>query len=103
MVGFHLGQAYRNHVDISLAGDRMRGLAAEAAGHLVASGARASARGDVPAAAALLERALGLMPVGAPQRTQAETLFGATLLEVVRLAEAAQQSEEVVPAARHVG
>ena len=103
IVGYHLEQGYRNHVDIGIADERMRALAAEAAGHLIASGARASARGDVRAAAGLLERALGLMPAGTPRRAEAQTLLGATLMEAGRLPEAERQLAEAEAVARQSG
>ena len=63
IVGYHLEQGYRNRIDVGIADERMRELAAEAARHLIASGARASARGEVRAAVELLERALSLQPL----------------------------------------
>ena len=103
IVGYHLEQAYRSHVEVGIADDRMRSLAAEAAGHLFASGARAGARGDVRAAAGLLERALSLMPAGAPGRAVAQTLLGATLMEAGRLVEAETELDEAEAAARDSG
>ncbi len=50
--------------------DRGVALAERAAGHLIASGARANARGDARAAANLLERAASLLPVDDPRRVR---------------------------------
>ena len=68
LIGYHLEQAYRQRIEVGLPDARAMALAGEAAGRLTACGARASARGDVPAAANLLSRALAILPPGAPHR-----------------------------------
>jgi class 3 adenylate cyclase/tetratricopeptide (TPR) repeat protein len=88
LLGYHLEQAYREHIDVALPDERAFRIAGEAAGHLTSSGARASARGDLPAAANLLTRALALLPPGVPQRPDVQLLLGATLLELARWEEA---------------
>jgi class 3 adenylate cyclase/tetratricopeptide (TPR) repeat protein len=59
ILGYHLEQAYRYHAEL---GELHEALAARAAGHLGASGARAAARADHHAAANLLDRAIRLLP-----------------------------------------
>jgi class 3 adenylate cyclase/tetratricopeptide (TPR) repeat protein len=62
IVGYHLEQAYRYVVELGPPGERAQALAERAAERLAASGRRAHARGDTPAAANLLERATALLP-----------------------------------------
>ena len=62
IVGYHLEQAFRCREEIAPASGRTRELASAAAELLAASGRRAFARDDMPAAANLLERALALVP-----------------------------------------
>ncbi len=78
-------------------------LAGEAAGRLAASGVRASARGFLPAAANLLERALALRPPSAPQRPDMQMFLGATLLEQGRFDEADRHLALAEEAARQTG
>jgi tetratricopeptide (TPR) repeat protein len=62
IVGYHLEQAYRSVAELGPVDDQARALAERAAERLGASGRRAYARGDGPAAVNLLERAIGLLP-----------------------------------------
>jgi predicted ATPase/class 3 adenylate cyclase len=61
IVGYHLEQAYRSLSELGPAGERAQALAEDAAERLAASGRRAHARGDMHAAANLLERASALL------------------------------------------
>jgi tetratricopeptide (TPR) repeat protein len=103
LVGYHLEQAYRQRIEVGLPDERAMRLAGEAAGRLAASGGRASARGDIPAAANLLQRALALLPPTAPQRTDVQVFFGATLLEQGRLVDADEHLAEAEESARATG
>src|SRR4051794_7793141 len=60
IIGYHLEQAFRCRAELGPLDDYARDLAARAAGHQAAAGRRAFARGDMRAAANLLERAVGL-------------------------------------------
>jgi class 3 adenylate cyclase/tetratricopeptide (TPR) repeat protein len=60
IVGYHLEQACRYREELGEWSPRRQRLAAQAARHLASAGSRASGRGDMPAAANLLERALAL-------------------------------------------
>ena len=60
-IGYHLEQANRWVVELGPADERAISLAARAAASLAASGKRAYARGDGPAAANLLERSIALL------------------------------------------
>src|SRR5262249_22158053 len=90
-------------IDVGLPDERALRLAGEAASHLAASGGRASAHGDVPAAANLLQRALVLLPPNAPQRTDVQLFLGATLLEQGQLEDADEHLEDAEESARQTG
>ncbi len=64
IVGYHLEQANRLRVELELKDERTGALAARAGEALAVAGRRASDRGDAPAAAALLKRALALTSDG---------------------------------------
>jgi class 3 adenylate cyclase len=61
ILGYHLEQAHRYRVELGLAHDSNGQLGEEAAKRLGSAGLRARARGDLPAAANLLSRAIGLV------------------------------------------
>jgi predicted ATPase len=61
LLGYHLEQAYRYLAELGPLDDHGRNLALRAEERLAAAGRRALARGDMPAAANLLERAAGLL------------------------------------------
>jgi predicted ATPase len=70
VLGFHLEQAYRYHVELGQAGDKVRGLADQATVLLAGAGRRAYARDDVPAAVSLLGRAADLAGSGTSARLE---------------------------------
>jgi class 3 adenylate cyclase/tetratricopeptide (TPR) repeat protein len=57
IIGYHLEQSFRYRAELGPIDDDGRRLGAEASGHLSSAGRRALARGDMPAAATLLQRA----------------------------------------------
>jgi predicted ATPase len=61
ILGYHFEQAYRYRVELGLAAESNGRLGEEAAKRLGSAGLRARARGDLPAAANLLSRAIGLV------------------------------------------
>jgi class 3 adenylate cyclase/tetratricopeptide (TPR) repeat protein len=68
IVGYHLERAFRYREELgALTGDRTE-LGREAARSLGEAGRKALARGDIPAAANLLGRALALLPVDEEER-----------------------------------
>ena len=67
IAGYHLEQARRYLLDIGQPDDRTDRLAAAAADHLIAAGAKARGRGDDAAATTLLSRAALLLPTGSPR------------------------------------
>jgi len=88
IVGYHLEQAVRYRGELGAVDDEVRALARRGAGHLETAGTRAHARGDVPAAVRLLQRAASLLPADDPARARAQTGLGAALLEAGRLDQA---------------
>ncbi|HXV33385.1 MAG TPA: adenylate/guanylate cyclase domain-containing protein [Gaiellaceae bacterium] len=62
ILGYHLEQAHRCLSELGPLDDHGRELGARAAARLSSAGARAFARGDMPAAANLLRRAVTLLP-----------------------------------------
>jgi class 3 adenylate cyclase len=70
ILGYHLERAWGYRVELGMAGDGDRRLAEAAATRLGAAGRRAMARGDLPAAANLLERAIALLADGDPARRE---------------------------------
>jgi class 3 adenylate cyclase/tetratricopeptide (TPR) repeat protein len=69
IIGYHLEQSYRYRTELGPVDDDGRRLGTEASRHLSSAGRRALARGDMPAAANLLQRAAALLggkdPAGA--------------------------------------
>jgi predicted ATPase len=68
--GYHLEQAYLTLTQLGPLDDHGRSLGIRGAGYLSSAGRRALARGDMPAAANLLQRAASLLPFDDPTRPQ---------------------------------
>ena len=82
-LGYHLEQAYAALRDLGQVDERAKALAERASVPLASSGRRAFARGDMPAAANFLTRALALRPGEAdPGRLQLLPDLAFALLEV---------------------
>ena len=81
ILGYHLERAARCRGELSPFDDQAAGLARNAAGWLTAAGQKALARGDMPAAANLLERAASLLPSGDQERHQLLPKLGMALAE----------------------
>jgi class 3 adenylate cyclase/tetratricopeptide (TPR) repeat protein len=62
ILGFHLEQAYRYRTELGVIDAEAISVGERAAEKLASAGRRAAERGDVPAAASLLRRAVGLLP-----------------------------------------
>ena len=69
IIGYHLEQSFRYRAELGPIDDNGRRLGAEASRHLSSAGRRALARGDMPAAATLLQRAAALLGEKDPART----------------------------------
>jgi len=68
VIGYHLEQAYRYRVELGTRDDAAREVGRRGAHRLSAAGRRAFARGDMPAAANLLERGASLLDANDPLR-----------------------------------
>jgi DNA-binding SARP family transcriptional activator/class 3 adenylate cyclase len=98
-IGHHLAEAFRNRAELGLVGERERELATRAATRLGAAARAARLRGDLHAAAHLLERAVSLL--GHDDRARAALLpeLGAALLDAGRLADADRVLAEAIEGA----
>jgi tetratricopeptide (TPR) repeat protein len=85
IIGYHLEQSYKNLVDLGPINDDGRVLGRRAAMHLASAGSRAFARGDMPAAASLLQRATALLDPAEPLRTRLLMDAGEALTEIGEL------------------
>jgi class 3 adenylate cyclase/tetratricopeptide (TPR) repeat protein len=96
ILGYHLELAYRYTLELGPAGDRGRILASSAGSYLCSAGRRAYARGDMPAATNLLERAADLLP---PEHASVSTLLpdlAESLMQTGRSNEAAKAWERLL-------
>ena len=88
IVGYHLEQAYRCRLELGSADDELKALGARASQRLEQAGRRALARGDLPAAIGLLERAASLSADDLSRRAELLPELGAALIAAGRLSEA---------------
>ena len=88
IIGYHLEQAYKSLLDLAPATPNAQALGRRAAASLGAAGRRAFARGDMPAAAALLTRAADLLPSTDETRLEILPELGHALLETGDLSRA---------------
>ncbi len=82
ILGYHLERAFRYREALGPVDPR---LAGEAAQRLGSAGRRALARGDMPAAVNLLERAISLLPEDDPTRSDLSLKLGIALAETGEL------------------
>lgn len=68
IVGYHLEQAYEYRVQLGPLDEAARSLASRGADKLASAGRRALGRGDIGAAAKLLQRAFNVLPPDDPRR-----------------------------------
>ncbi len=90
ILGFHLEQAYRYRLDLGAVDESARGLGRRASQKLAAAGRRALGRGDLPAAASLLQRAVATRGTDDPERHILAPDLGIALMELGEFAEAAR-------------
>ena len=95
ILGYHLEQAHRYLSELGPLDDHGRAVGADGSGRLASAGRRAFARGDVPAAANLLGRAVALLPNDAKDRLELLPEYGEALLQVGRF----ENAQEVLEAA----
>jgi tetratricopeptide (TPR) repeat protein len=103
VLGWHLERAYRFLTELGPADDHGRRVAAAAAAQLAAAGHTATGRGDLPAAANLLERAIALLPVGDRSRLQLLTDLGEVLVLNVETDRAERVLDDALAAAERTG
>jgi len=88
ILGYHLERGYRYMKELGPIDERGRELAARAAARLGSSGRRALARGDIPPAVHLLERAVSLLDDDDPARRDLTLKLGIALAETGQLTRA---------------
>ncbi len=103
IVGYHLERAYRSRLELGSADDALKALGARASQRLEQAGSRALARGDLPAAIGLLERAASLAADDLPRRADLLPELGAALIAAGRLSEADWVLEEARLVAARIG
>ncbi|MFZ1880444.1 MAG: adenylate/guanylate cyclase domain-containing protein [Gaiellaceae bacterium] len=82
ILGYHLEQAHRFLSELAPADDHVRLLGIDAARRLASAGRRAFVRGDMPAAANLLRRALTVLPADAVERFELAPDCGEALMQI---------------------
>src|SRR5262249_18719782 len=102
-VGYHLEQSYRYRTELAPLDDEIRTLGERAAAHLATAAARADDRGDYPAAANLLERALAVGITTLHQRVRAQFDLAQYLGRSGRRSEASALKAEVRDTATRLG
>jgi class 3 adenylate cyclase/tetratricopeptide (TPR) repeat protein len=106
ILGYHLEQAYRSLLELRPMAQSLTVLGRRAAVPLASAGRRAFARGDMPAAAKLLSRAVELLPDDAPERLQLLPQLAFALMETgdfARLQQAVEETSQVATASGDVG
>jgi class 3 adenylate cyclase/tetratricopeptide (TPR) repeat protein len=100
IVGYHLEQAYRYREELDSLDDHTRSLGERAGELLTASGRRALARDDVPAAVNLLDRGAALLPQSGGQRGYALLELAVALMRASAFVAAEDALEEALAVAR---
>jgi tetratricopeptide (TPR) repeat protein len=99
IVGHHLEQSYRYRTELGAVDDDTRALGNRAAERLTPAGHRASARGDLGAAANLLGRAAALLPPESRERIEVMLALVEPLSASMRVAEVRTLLDEAGTAA----
>ena len=99
ILGYHLEQAYRARAELGLVDSATRALAERAAAVLGAAGRRAFARDDMPAAVALLDRAVALANDEDPARLELVRELSVALWSVGEIARAELLLDGLIDAA----
>src|SRR5215216_2588333 len=103
VLGWHLERAHRFLTELGPADAHTGRVAAAAAAQLASAGRTATGRGDLPAAANLLERAIALLPAGDRDRLQLLTDLGEVLILNVETERAQRVLDEALAAAERTG
>ena len=100
ILAYHLEQAFKLREELGKSDEKTQELGAQAVEKLSSGGNRAFARGDMHAAANLLGRAVKLLPIRDPQRTQLSLTLSDALIEIGELKEAGTVIEQVQKVAK---
>jgi class 3 adenylate cyclase/tetratricopeptide (TPR) repeat protein len=103
ILGYHLEQAYRYRVDLGVVDNEARDVAERAAVKLSSAGRRAFGRGDAPAAASLLRRAVDLLDPMDPRRLELVPDLGEAYLTLSRFGEATAELDGALESALAAG
>ena len=104
ILGYHLEQAHRYQAELGPLGEEGRALGRRAAERLFAAGRRAAAvRGDMAAAAILLERASALLPADDATRLRSQPEFASALIETGALVQAEEVLRQAIELAQTTG
>jgi predicted ATPase len=103
ILGYHLEQAHRYLSELGPLDDHGRRLGERAATRLASAGRRAFSRGDMSAAAGLLQRAADLMPFGDSGRLELLPELGEALVETGEFEPAGTFLKEAVDGAEGIG
>jgi class 3 adenylate cyclase len=103
IIGYHLEQSFRYRTELGPVDDQGRAVGERAAGHLGAAGSRAFDRGDMHAAASLLQRAVGLLEPGHADRPRLLLAAGEALGDQGELAAAEEMLDQSRKAAALTG
>jgi class 3 adenylate cyclase/tetratricopeptide (TPR) repeat protein len=103
LIGYHLEQATRYLDELGPRDEKGERLALQAFDKLASAGAKASGRGDMPAAANLLERAIALRPASDPKAIELAVDLAEALREMGEFERARVVVDKAVAAAAPVG
>ena len=103
ILGYHLEQAHRCLAELGPLDEHGRELGARAAARLSSAGGRAFSRGDMPAAANLLRRAVALQPADAAERLRQIPDLAEALMAIGEFAWAETFLDEAVELAQAAG
>ncbi|MGH2554477.1 MAG: ATP-binding protein [Actinomycetota bacterium] len=103
IVGYHLEQAYRYRTELGTMDEETAAVGRRAARRLATPGRRAFARGDMPAAANLITRAIALLPRDDPARLSLLPDLGEALKDIGEFVRAEELLQEAVESAANAG
>ncbi len=98
--GYHLEQAYRYLSELGTIDEHARRVGIRASEKLSSAGRRAQARGDMPAAASLLRRAVSTRSLSDPDRLAILPDLGESLMELGEFEDAERVLKEAIAGAR---
>ena len=102
ILGYHLEQAYQYRTSLGVVDEEARSVAERAAEKLSSAGQRAYARGDVPAAASLLRRAVTLLEPTDRRRFDLVSDLGEALLTLSRIPESVDELRAALEVAQSI-